>query len=86
MQTDQHNPDIQSDNLSGLLVLSAIISCYVYRVNPKRMGSIQPKLESLCAADVTLKEYAQRVGSKMILIWACSNIDSYKHLLWAVQI
>ncbi|KAI0242587.1 putative ATP-dependent RNA helicase DDX10 [Lamellibrachia satsuma] len=31
------------------------------RVNPKKKWSIQPKLQSMCAADVQLKEFAQRV-------------------------
>ncbi|KAK2190735.1 hypothetical protein NP493_71g02032 [Ridgeia piscesae] len=30
------------------------------RVNPKKKWSIQPKLQSMCAADVQLKEFAQR--------------------------
>jgi len=40
--------------------------CHIYsRINPKRLYSIQAKLESNCAAEPELKDMAQRVGIKL---------------------
>ena len=37
------------------------MSYYFDRINPSKLWSIQPRLESLCAGDPELKAFAQRV-------------------------
>jgi len=61
---------LQECNITMITVCD-VMCCLSCRVNPKKKWSIQPKLQSMCAADVQLKEFAQRV---------CVNID-----LWTLQ-
>ena len=61
-----------------------------YRVNPKRMWSVQPRIESFCAAEVKLKEFAQRAFVSYLksiflmkdkTVFDVSSLDTNKYAL-----
>ena len=61
-----------------------------YRVNPKRMWSVQPRIESFCAAEVELKEFAQRAFVSYLksiflmkdkTVFDVSSLDTNKYAL-----
>ena len=43
-------------------------TCYwCGRVNPKKKWSVESRIQSLCAAEVQLKEFAQRVSGQSVV-------------------
>jgi len=44
-----------------ICIFSSTTLFFIFRINPNKLFSIQPKLENICAADPHVKEMAQRV-------------------------